>query len=75
VSDLRFVGPQKRCRISRPVERVTADDKATRYVSVYAAAKALGLCRPTITRMIETGEPDGDDCRWREAKLPENSQS
>ena len=71
----RYAAGVKRGRISRPVERVTADGKATRYASVYAAAKTLGLCRPTIARMIETGEPDGDDCRWREAKLPENSQS
>jgi hypothetical protein len=37
----------------------------TAYASLYAAARAVGLSRPTIARMIQTGEPDGDDCRWR----------
>jgi len=63
----RYAAGVKRGRISRPVERVTADGKATLYASIYAAAKAMGVSRPTIARMIETGEPDGDDCRWRVA--------
>jgi hypothetical protein len=37
----------------------------TAYASLYAAARAVGLSRPAIARMIQTGEPDGDDCRWR----------
>jgi hypothetical protein len=57
----------KRGRISRPVERVTADGTATRYASIYAAAKALGLSRPTIARAIESGKADHDDCHWRSA--------
>ena len=61
----RYAAGVKRGRISRPVERVTADGEAIRYASIYAAARAVGLSRPTIARMIETGEPDGDDCRWR----------
>jgi hypothetical protein len=61
----RYAAGVKRGRISQPVERVTADGKATRHASIYAAAKAMGLSRPTIARMIETGRPDKDDCRWR----------
>jgi hypothetical protein len=73
----RYATGTKRGRITRPVERVTADGKASRYKSIYAAAKALDLSRPTIARLIETGEPDGDDCRWRMAdgrrgRAPEN---
>lgn len=61
----RYAAGGKRGRVSRPVEKVTVDGKATAYASIYAAAKATGLSRPTIARMIETGESDGDDCRWR----------
>jgi len=61
----RYAAGLKCGRISRPVERVTADGKPTSYASIYAAAKAVGVSRPTIARMIETGQPDGDDCRWR----------
>jgi hypothetical protein len=63
----RYAAGVKRGRISRPVERVTADGKATLYASIYAAAKALGLSRSTIARAIESGKPDEDDCRWRSA--------
>jgi hypothetical protein len=63
----RYASGAKRDGVSRPVERITADGKATHYASMYAAAKATGLSRPTIARMIETGKPDGDDCRWRMA--------
>jgi predicted DNA-binding transcriptional regulator AlpA len=61
----RYAAGLKRGRIRRPVERVTADGKATAYASLYAAAKATGLSRPTIARMIETGQPDGKERRWR----------
>jgi hypothetical protein len=76
----RYAAGVKRGRISRPVERITADGKTTAYASIYAAAKAAKLSRPTIARMIETGEPDGDDCRWRLAGernggAPENGRS
>jgi predicted DNA-binding transcriptional regulator AlpA len=61
----RYAAGLKRGRINRPVELVAADGKPTRYASIYAAAKATGLSRPTIARMIEAGQPDVDDCRWR----------
>ncbi len=71
----RYATGVKRGRISRPVERVSANGEAARFTSIYAAARAVGLSRPTIARLIETGEEDADHGRWRLAETPENGRS
>jgi len=71
----RYATGVKRGRISRPVERVSANGEASRFGSIYAAAKSLGLSRPTIARLIETGEEDADHGRWRLSETSENGRS
>jgi hypothetical protein len=61
----RYATGTKPGRQSRPVERLAADDQVTAFSSLSAASRAVGFSRPTIARLIETGQLDRDHCRWR----------
>lgn len=61
----RYEAGTKPGRQSRPVERLAADGQVTAFSSLSAASRAAGISRPTIARLIETGQLDRDHCRWR----------